>query len=523
MSPQLDENYQRGVTTSADIGSDKGVPLAFYIHNIMPSAVGYQSIGYTKVALPITPPAADFDRAFPLLQELPNNAHTIFSPSSGKNYIYDATNGGWKSINPLLPGTASDAAIVTTSTITGDTFIFYQGIGCFRYDQVAKALVSVILIGLDPTTIIGITDAFGYLIAWSANSIAWSSVLNPLDFTPSLITGAGGGSINDIGGAITQCVPISGGFLVFCEKNTVSAKYTGNIRFPFIFKELANAGGVEFQDQICTGSGTGAIYIWSSVGVQRVTLTTCEDIFPEATDFLAKLIFEDFDEVSLSFTETNLTSQLSIRLAYVCNRFMVFSYGVSYPNFTHAIIYDDTLKRWGKIKLPHRCCFQWNVPNLFGAVTYGQVGALGLTYGDLKNITYGQFLTSTLSPELPLKALAFLQADGTVYTVNFDYAEVSATPGVILLGKFQYQRNKRIVHQYSDFENVLAASPFSVYVVPTLNGKDLLPPVPAVQIKKGILTQRWAKRIEGQNYSLLAIGNFNLTSVLTDFTLGGDR
>ncbi len=334
------------------------------------------------------------------------------------------------------------------------TYIYYAATGCLRYDQTTKLMVPVTLIGLDPTQVLGITSSFGYMIAWSATTIAWSSTLNPLDFTPSLVTGAGGGNINDISGSIVMCVPISGGFLVFCEKNVVSAKYTGNIRFPFIFKELANAGGIETQDQISTGSGTGDIYAWTSVGLQKLSLTLCEDVFPEATDFLAKLIFEDFDEVTLSFTETALGSPLNIRLSFIAQRFLVISYGTTLPTYTHAIVYDEAFKRWGKIKWPHRDVFQWNAPNLFGSITYD---------------------------------------------------------------------HKMITHQWSDVENIKQGDPFALYLVTSLDGKSLQTPILATRNRNGSLSQRWAKRITGQNYSLLAIGAFNLTSILTDFTLGGDR
>lgn len=520
--PQFDQNYERQLVSSADIGKDKGVPMSCYLHNCMPTTEGYQSIGFTTNVAGdgVT---TDFDRVMPLIYTTPNDAHFMFSPSSGKNYIFDATRGPtWLSTSPLAPGTASANTLVTTAYVQGITYIFYAGIGCFTYDQVGKVLVPVTLVGLTTSQILGITTAFGYLIAFSATAIAWSSVTTPTDFTPSLITGAGGGNVSDVKGNIVICVPVSGGFLVFCEKNVVGAKYTGNVRFPFIFKEVPASGGINSQDQISVGDNVGQTYAWTSAGLQDFTISTCENVFPDASDFLAKLIYEDFNETTLIWTEFSLGAPLNVKLAVTGNRFLIISYGVTPGMFTYAVIYDSALKRWGKIKINHTAAFQWNVPNLFGAVTYGQLGAIGLTYGQLAAITYGQLLTSANTPELPFKTLAFLQQDGTVQTVVFDL-QGGNTSGVLMLGKFQFERNKFITHQWTDVENVLATDTFTMYVVLTLDGKTMISPIPATKIRTGQDIQRWAARLTGQNYSLLFKGAFNMVSAVTDFVLGGDR
>jgi hypothetical protein len=385
--PQYDQNYERLLNSSADIGKDKGIPMACYLHNCLPTTEGYQSVSY-DTNIQGDGVITVFDKIFSLLQSSPNNAHFLFSPSNGKNYVYDATVGHWASVSPLLPGQIGDNTIVTTAYIQGQTYIYYQGNGCYVYDQVAKVMTATVLVGLDPTQVIGLTASFGYMIAWSNSTIVWSNALTPTDFVPSLVTGAGGGGVNDVKGNIVCCVPVSGGFLVFCEKNVVSAKYTGNIRFPFIFKEISNSGGIESPDQLSVGSNSSEVLAWTSSGLQSFTLTTCESVYPEATDFLAKLIFEDFDETTLVFTEQKLGAPLNVKITSISDRYTVISYAVAYPTFTHALVFDNVLKRWGKLKITHRAAFQWNAPNLFGSVTYGQLAAT--TYGQLAGITYGQ-------------------------------------------------------------------------------------------------------------------------------------
>lgn len=523
--PQADENYERQLVSSADIGKDKGVAMACYLHNCMPTTEGYQAIGYDVNSIGVNG-ETNFDKVFQLIQIAPNDARFLFSPASGKNYIYDATLGGWFQISPFAPGIVGPTTPVSTAYVQGQTYIYYSAIGCYVYDQVAKVLTLTALGGLTPSAVNGITTSFGYMIAWNNTQVVWSNASVPTDFVPSLVTGAGGGPVNDIKGNIKYCIPVSGGFLVFCEKNIVAAKYTGNIRFPFAFKEIANSGGITSQDQITVGSNSSEVYAYTTNGLQQVTLSGCTNIFPDCSDFLAKKVYEDFDDVHLAWTETNLSSPLSIKLSFVTARFLVISYGVNSGIYTYAIIYDSALKRWGKIKVTHIASFEWNVPNLFGAITYDELLNSGLTYDDLSNITYDDLNTSIDTQEFPLKTLSFLQQDGTVLTVNFDLSETTAL-GTLLLGKYQYQRNKMITHQYSEIENVSSDADFACYLVTTLDGKTLLPAIEATQIPvQGSPTdsemRRYGCLVTGRNYSLLFQGRFNLTTVLTDFTLNGD-
>lgn len=527
--PQYDENYERGLPFGdTDLGKEKGIAMACYLHNVMPTTEGYQSIGF-QTNIPGDGVSTDFDRVFPLLQSSPNDAHFLFSPSNGKNRIYDATVGDlWTSVSPLPMGTIADNTTVTTAFIQGQTYIYYGGNGCYVYDQVNKVMVLTALGGLTASAILGITASFGYMIAFSSTAVAWSNATNPVDFVPSLATGAGGGNVNDIKGNIICCVPVSGGFLVFCEKNVVAAKYTGNIRFPFVFKEIPGSGGIASFDKIAIGDNLGEVYAFTTSGLQVFTLSTVDNVFPEVTDFLSKLIFEDFDDTVLVFTEQYLSTALNVKITAVSDRFVTISYGVSSPDFTHAVLYDRFLKRWGKVKITHRACFQWNAPNLFGNVTYGQLGAIGITYGGLAGITYGDLSTSVNTPEQSLKTISFVQGDGTVKDIVFDLAQTIAV-GTFFIGKFKMTRNKFITHQWSDIENVPLGQPFKAYLFPTLDGKTFLTPVPLTQIKNlnpgqnTGLVQRWAGRVTGQNYTLMMQGAFNLTSILTDFTLAGDR
>lgn len=517
--PQFDMNFDRTVNAIPDIDKDKGIPQAFYMHNCIPTVTGYQSIGYDQEVAGI-PGADDFDMAFPF--QSVGQARFIFVPAAGKNYVYDAVVGAWASRNPVLPpGTLREDIIVTMSFVQGETYFCYANYGTIKYNPVTKAMDPVTLAGISNATNKGLCAANGYNIAWNDTDVAWSSAVDPLDFVPSLITGAGSGTVNDAKGKIICCLPISGGFLIYCEKNVVAATYSGNIRFPFIYKEVEGSGGISSPEQVSWQGNLSTHYAWTTVGLQSLNKLVAQPVFPDATDFLAAKIFEDFDELTLLFTTTFLADILNIKLTVIADRYVVISYGIQYPIYTHALYFDIPLKRWGKFKITHRDVFQWNAPNLYGALTYGQLGST--TYGDFgPHVTYGDLLTFINTPEVVKENLAFLLDDGTIKTVNFDLAQ-TVSSGVLVIGKFQFMRNFFITHQQTDVQTIQDANDFACYILPTLDGQTFLPAVPAIEVPLSGLTRRFAKRITGMNYSDLFIGAFNMCSLLTNFTKAGQR
>lgn len=522
--PQYDQNYERTLVSSADTDKDRGIPQAYYLHNVMPTSQGFQSISFDQVIAAMAGAPTDFDNAF-TMQDI-NANRFIWVPSTGKNYVYDGVVGAWASVSPVLPGVLPANVICTVAYINGETYTFYEGYGCFKYNATTKVFDVVTLTGLSTVDIKGITAANGYLIAWTKNSVAWSSTVDPTDFVPSLTTGAGGGSIQDIEGEIVVCLAISDGFIVYCERNAVGAKYTGNIQLPFFFKEVNGSGGLVSPEQVSWTSNLTEHYAWTTVGIQKIDKSNAILVTPEATDFLSSQIFEDFNETTLELTTEYLTSPLYTAVTIVADRYIVLSYGKNRPDFTHALVYDLALKRWGKLKITHRDVFQYNSPNLYGAITYGTLGNTGVTYGGFGLSTYGDLNSRISNSELPKKTLAFLQSDGTVVTVNFNASNAAAN-GVLMIGKFQLSRSRLITHQTTEVESVAkTVANFKLYLLVTLDGKTFEPIVEVTERpgrKPTALTRRFDKRISGINFSPLLIGAFNLNCMLEEMTMHGDR
>lgn len=519
--PGLDENYERVMVSTADISKDKGIPQSFYMHNCMPTAHGYQAIGWDKVTEALAN-SGDFDFTFPIQNV--NLNRFIYVPAQGKNYIWNATLGTWTSVSPFPPGLIPFGTLITVAFVQGQSYIYIDGLGCYIYDEVNEILVPQVFTGVNAANIHGICAANGYLIIWNDTAVAWSSTINPLDFSPSLITGAGGGNINDAKGAIVACLPIANGFIVYCKQNAVGAKYSGNINFPFSFYELSGSGGITSPEDVSWQANLGYHYAWTTFGLQQLDLNSAAFVFPEVSDFLSALIYEDFDETSQTFTTTYTTSPLTVKLTVVEDGYLIISYGIAGGPFTYALIYDMNLQRWGKVKVTHVDVYQWNTPNIYGVITWTQL--LGTSWFQLGPTTWNQLFMLQNSPDLVRKTIAFIDQNGKSSLMNFDLSEIEAD-GVLLLGKYQFQRNKRILHQVSEVEVVEPGLQFSLTILPTYDGKTFVKGLPAVQIPVPgqdatmAKTKRMAAMIEGQNVSLLFTGAFNLTSVVSDFTSGG--
>lgn len=513
--PQADENFDR--YNAANTTPDKGVPQVFYMHNVVPIANGYQSIGWVQQLAGLAT-HTDFDTCFPLFSS--NGSNFLFVPGQGSNYIYDGNVGSWTSVSPLASGSVPAGVLVTTAYIQGITYIYYSGIGCFTYDSTNRVLTPVTLTGLTESEVLGITAANGYMIAWTTTTVAWSSLTTPTSFTPSIDTGAGGGSVQAAKGNINFCVPISGGFLIYCQQNIVGAQYTANTAFPYIITEITGSGGVATIDQVGYQTNLPYQVAMTTAGIQQVSLQSAIPTMPEVSDFLTSQLYEDFDETSLSISYTYLSSQLGIKIATVSDRYVVISYGEQAPNFTRAIIYDIGLNRYGILKLPHRSCFSFVNPAPNGLIAYNEL--MNTPIASLGQTTYQDFFTTIQLAVTPKENLAFMQEDGTVQLVDFEVSEVNAD-GVFIIGKFQNQRNQVFVHQRTDVETVSSASSFKMYLLPTFDGKDFGAAVPTTEILTGSLTRRLAKRYTASNISLCLVGAFNLSSIVMNFTVGGSR
>lgn len=499
--PGIDQPPKAGkLVTGTDEGSNKELAQNYYCQNVMPMDEGIYSVGYSQLFGGILG-ATDFDQVMTLRDANENNF--LFAPARGKNYIYTANRGSWLSTNPFGAWAGS---IVSRSYVNGRTFVHYEGYDSFEYNSTTGQFLSAGYTGITPSAINCIGGSNNYNIAVTGIQVNWSSLINPTDFTASVQTGAGFAIPQDMKGVGRAVIPISGGFLIYTNKNVVAALYTNNARSPFVFKEVSNAGGITSPEQISLEASLGYHYAWTTNGLQKITASSAENLESGVTDFFAGRIWEEFDIPSLTLTMRRISSAFKVKVTFVSGRYLVLSYGlpVTPQLYTHALVLDVTLKRWGKLRIDHVDCFTYPYPNLIGQVTE--------------------------SP--PKQSIAFITKDGTVSLLVMDYRD-RADQGVLLLGKYQLVRQKMATFQKVEVEGLVIGHTPNIYLILSVDGSKNLAPnkLSLLSASDNMVTlgapapglASYAAPRTGKNYSLLTTGTFEFTTMVHHITKGGNR
>ena len=482
--PMLSSQAPRTVMQNSETASS-GVesPGLIYCHNIMPTSYGFDSIGYISQVPPYSPATTAFTDVRTVYSSDRERFYLAFT-SDGSVYALDFGTTFWNKLTISAPTNSED---ITVGTVNGISYIFFKNIGAYVYNSATKTLIPTTLVGLDLTKVIGVTASYGYLIAYTENSVAWSSTLDPTDFVPSLTTGAGGGDVSGIGGAIRFIVPNSLGFIIYSDTNAIAGTYTGNVKYPFKYREVDNSKGGISLDRTAYESNSAEQFAYTKAGLQALTSQKAVTLLPEVTDFLAGKEIETFNEATLSFDSIKFNTTLNKKIKFIASRYLVISYGVA--SFTHAIVYDIVLKRLGKLLIDHADCFEY-------------VGTIGSQV------------------EVSKESIAFLLPTGEVKLVDFSSA--AEANGVALFGKFQYTRSRMITLHRVAAEDVEVSYNLNVHSLVSLDGKTYTP-YAGIEVYNNNGIREFAFRRTGINHILVLIGRFELNSLILSYTLNGRR
>lgn len=533
INPAIDPNVRtpRGFSGTEE-SLDVGVPQIIYCENVVPTAEGLQSVGYQEL-VPPEGSATNFDQAI-ILRD-PDENNTLFVPANGVNWVLDGLTGTWSSVDPIVGLPAE--TIVTRAYVNGRTFVCYAGENIFEYDIGAGTFLPVVGLSLPPgvalTDIRGVAGSNNYLIFWTDITIYWSSLVDPVDFVPSFTTGAGNATPQDVRGPITTIVAASGGFIIYTNRNAVAATYTNNVRAPFAFREIANAGGVAIPEQVTSDQNSGAQYAWTTAGLQKITLQGSEYVNAEINDFIAGRVDNRWDRSTKLMVQSSLNTlpEFYTKVVLIASRFLVLSYGStklgSLKVFNNAILYDLALKRLGKFTIEHTDCFAFQFNTAPGFLSYDDLGAQ--TYDDLGLLSYDELVATDIDNVDPTskRTLAFLKADGSVQLANMDYLKAGDHDAVLILGKHQLLRANWVTHQITTFEGafgfgVQTPGSFEVFVAKSLDGYNMEAAVPMVSLASNGRSQQYGRRITGLNFNLIVRGTFALSSYVTEANDDGD-
>jgi len=489
--PMLSEQQTRTIigSTAGEAPAKDQRPGLAYCHNVMPSKEGFDSVAY----LPTIPAAGDLPAGLSFSDiriaygDAASRIHLAWD-SEGNVYALPLNATAWVTVPPTFPltgGSGFSIEDITIGTVNGVSHIFYSGIGSFTYNETTDSLDAETLTGLAIADILGVMASSGYLVAYTKQAIAWSSTIDPTDFVPSEVTGAGGGNVADLAGAILFGTTNTLGLLLYTSANTVAGTYTGNAQFPFKFREVKSSKGGLGLDLVAYQTNADEQFVYSKAGLQSITSQRAELILPEVTDFLAGKRFEDFDEVALDYVRTDLTATMLKKIKYIGSRYLVISYGIS--SFTHALVFDIGLKKLGKLKLDHVDVFEY-----INAQT-----------------------------EIAKESIAMVAADGSVSVVDFSTSAVSS--GVVILGKLQASRTRLLTLQKVEVENVDISASLDLYSRASLKGKEASSTIKGGVISSSENLRDFSFRLTAVNHSLLFIGKYNLVTVQVTYTSAGRR
>lgn len=479
---------QSGDQVNALGGSDgdNNIPQAYYMHNVVPTAQGYKSVGY-KTALMST--RHFFDRVIPIRD--PSMVRGWLGiAANGQLFLYRAGDSNWIDITSFAGGWRG--GVVSVAYASGYTYLCLANWGVFKVNVDEKTMSLLDLAGVIDTKITAITSSANYLILTDGVRVYWSSTISSEDFIPSTTTGAGSGTPADVEGPIIALVPLGSGFAIYTSVNAVIAAYSQNPRFPFIFKGASNSKGISDVQHVTYSGDEGASYAWTSAGIQKITMSGATTYLPEVTDFLSGKEIDTWDSATNKIVSQRLTNNLSVKLSYIGGRFLIISYGVN--ELTYALLYDTALRRWGKLKLTHAACFDVSLNSANGLTTNASASAK--------------------------KTLGFVTEAGAVLLCDFDNG-APASDSILILGKFQITRSRSITLDTVMLESV--ETDCSVKIITSLDGKSQdIVTTPAVLHESSQLKE-FGTRVTGVNHSIAIKGTFQLNSFEISSHINGRR
>lgn len=509
LAPQeIDKNF---VVRSSFVGNtqqdkDIGIPMPIYAENVLPLTHGWESVSYGHKIKRMRGEER-FDQLINLKSG--NTENVLFSPGQGRNYT--VRNGQWL----LGPQLGNFAGFVTSAFLKLKTYVFYQRHLLLVWDGNHSVPQQVNFSALNIQNIDGVCAANNYLIAWNETSIFWSSTLDPLDFTPSLSSGAGTQNPTQVRGKIIACLPMADGFIIYTSANAISASWSGNIRYPWNMKEIPGSSGIRSPEHVSYDSNFDGHYAWTLDGLQLISKSGARPIYPEFSDFIAgKTVeeyigptnfqpFADLAPAWKSETQDLLSQPIGpnilvqyrlqeepwIKVTLVGSRYVLFSYGFKEKgNYDYVIVYDIALARFGKLKISHVDAFNYFPQPAEEAETKTAIG--------------------------------FLQRDGSVYIVKPD--TFSEGRGILVYGRLKAMHGQWLDLEGVKIETQKKLTP-RLWVATSFNGAEMTRPELGFLASDTPRTKEWYCRTGGDSVSLIFDGDFSITSLTVDFQLGGAR
>lgn len=445
-----------------------GIPQAYYLQNCLPISRGFSSVHFYRSLPAATGESVTVDDAYVVTDILNNVA--LFSPANGNNLLFDPETQKWfRETNVTF---ASER--VTVATLKGITYICYPGVGLFVYNFADKVLEQQTLEGINFAEVQGVLAANSNLVLWTNDALYWSSVLDPLDFEPSQETGAGTTQVLALRGIIVTCKAIGDGFIIYTTRNAVGAQYTGNIAFPWAYKEVENSVGIQEAGHVAAADSSAYHIAWTASGLMEVTYKKASLIWTELSESIQRGVFTTSNMANLPVIAS--VDKLDVKLGSVGSEYITISIrpkdAIAYET---AYVFDMALQRWGKIDVPHACFLEYSIPQFARQLTYQDFADMFLRYSSIpEDFLYEDLGTEQeRQPSVPGKNFGMVTPAGGVFLVTLanriypnpyntedplGYLEAGAREPAIVLGKYKFQRSHGVRLEWLNMSRRLNAT-----------------------------------------------------------------
>lgn len=526
--PGPDQNFDRRVDPTGE-QKDAGIPQALYLENVMPTVNGYQSVGFYSPTSPMTVPGGSPH----ISQCVEVRATTTFiGPSLYTFAVQNIPLFAWSNSTftcgrlgnntVTFVGTAITsvtAGVFSTAVVRGVCYLYFSSATVKElYNVTADSGGNLTLTNITATVlpanflstddIISICGSNNYLLAHNNITAYWSSTTTPTDFTSSLVSGAGQIDPNNSDDALIYMKETLNGFYIYAQNNILYAQYTGNSRYPFKITSVVNSTGLfsgqrwEFYGQVDSG---GHYVIEKNKVIKFMQGAKTEAMAPEVSDFLSKNPSQAiFNPITNTFTEQNVATAVPSIYVHM-NRYVLISVngtnqGGSADKYTHVIIFDMHLNRYGRLKLDHTFMFCFWLPNEV-------VGFVNKQNNTIKYLSFDIYGTASVP-------MVNLTAD--------------AHAGVLVLGKFQYVRTRMMQIEEIEIEGpqntVIQTSPtMAVVLLPSADGRNFDSPVPLTASYMSGGVAKYFTHNTAQNHSIVIKNAFSVNTLQLRFVPGGER
>lgn len=485
-----------------------------FMENVIPIARGLMSVGFSEQLPAASPAVTDFDQLI-LIRDVVNS-NALFSPGKGKNYVYSNSTGVWTSYSPF----AFNFTLVTKAYVDGRTLIGYERTKVVEYDPAVPDVVTRVLTlpaGMAISDIRGIAGASNYLLAFTETEILWSTPTNILDLADTNL-GAGRQTPVDLKGVITAILPIAGGFLIYTTENIVAASFTDSAAVPFRFREVQNSAGVSSPEQVTGDATAGGHYCYGSAGLQVVTLQKAETVFPDVADFLVSKILESWNPTTKSIDKTILATSFQPKLQYLGSRYLFISYGSTSTHFSHALVYDTALDRWGKVKIDHVD---------IGLLPLEALGSSNRYFTLEENYAFYDLAYEDLQQEIGTIAglrqnFGFLGVTGSTALLLAEPA-TETDKGTLVLGHIQVLRDRLVTFQSAEFDELRDFPAPVITLLGSHTGNRRNQTYTPVLVMTSDDYQKYGGRVTYKNFDIAIEGRFAMTTSIIGTTIHGKR